>query len=160
MAKKLIAAGSRYFLAALFIFAATDKLFHYQGFIKALGNYVLVPHGAAEYLALPIILTEVWIGAGLIVRPWRTPAGLLATGLMLMFTCALTLNYVYAPRSVCGCWFSITLGTATITHIVANLFLVGLSITVWLDARSVDSPRSSVPNPKDRHEFQFQNEGG
>src|SRR5262245_12446478 len=115
-------------LAAIFLFAGIDKLLHYQGFVKALSNYVLVPEGAPQYLALPIILSEIWVGLCLLVKPWRRVASLSAAVFLMLFTIALTANYIKSPRAVCGCWFSITLGTATITHILLNLTLLGVAI--------------------------------
>lgn len=63
-------------------------------------------------------------------------AALIGVAAMGLFTAALIVNYVYAPESICGCWFSITLGTATLTHILMNLTLLGLAIFTWADRRS------------------------
>lgn len=152
MKNKYMALVSTILLVAIFLFAGIDKLFHYQGFIKALSSYVLVPDSRAPYLALPIILSEIWIGAGLLVKAWRNMASLIAACFLLLFTIALTVNYIKSPKSICGCWFSITLGTATITHIFLNLTLFGLAIFLWMDASSTnkspepDSAQFS-PNP-------------
>lgn len=62
-----ISAVSTYFLAAVFLFTGVDKLFHYKGFIIALSSYVVAPSGSADYLALPIILSEIWIAVGLLI---------------------------------------------------------------------------------------------
>jgi uncharacterized membrane protein YphA (DoxX/SURF4 family) len=123
------------FLALLFLYAGVDKAFHYGGFVKALGNYVLVPDGAERFLALPVILSEVLVGAGLLVRSWRAPAALLAAVLLASFTVALAINQAYAPGVECGCWFTVTLGKASASHIAQNLLLLGLAVSVWLDER-------------------------
>lgn len=34
-----------FFLAVIFLFSGIDKIFHYEGFVNALRNYVLVPRG-------------------------------------------------------------------------------------------------------------------
>lgn len=127
---------SNFFLAAIFMFTGIDKLFHYKGFITALSSYIVIPDGTAEYLALPIILSEIWIALGLLFRAWRKTAALISAVAMAIFSAALIVNYIYAPESICGCWFSITLGTATITHILMNLTLLGVAIVIWLDRRS------------------------
>lgn len=134
---KYVTVISNYFLAAIFMFTGIDKLFHYKGFIIALSSYIVIPDGTAEYLALPIILSEIWIALGLLIRAWGKVAALIGAVAMAIFTAALIVNYVYAPESICGCWFSITLGTATITHIIMNLTLLGVAIVIWLDRRSV-----------------------
>lgn len=138
---KYISLISKYFLAVVFLFTGVDKLFHYKGFVTALSSYLVVPDGAAEYLALPLILCEIWIALGLLITPWRKIAALMAVGAMAIFTTALIVNHIYAPEAVCGCWFSITLGTATLTHILMNLTLLGLAIVIWMDGQSKDNKR-------------------
>jgi uncharacterized membrane protein YphA (DoxX/SURF4 family) len=124
------------FVALILIFAGVDKLLHYRGFINAINSYAVAPLNSGQYLALPIILSEIWIGFGLLVKPWRKIASLMGAGLLTIFTIALTINYFYAPDSICGCWFSATLGTANPTHILMNLTLTALAFVVWLDMRS------------------------
>jgi uncharacterized membrane protein YphA (DoxX/SURF4 family) len=132
---KTVRALSLVFLAALFLYAGIDKLFHYGGFVKALGGYVLVPEGLERHLALPVILAELLVGAGLLIKVWRAPASLLAAVLLLAFTVALAVNQRYAPGVECGCWFTVTLGKATSSHILQNVLLLGLAVSVWLDER-------------------------
>ena len=123
------------FLALLFLFTGLDKAFHYGGFVKALAGYVLVPLGAERFLALPILLTEILVGIGLLVRSWRTSAALLAAALLALFTVALAVNQRFAPGVECGCWFTVTLGRASAAHIVQNVVLLGLAVSIWLDER-------------------------
>jgi uncharacterized membrane protein YphA (DoxX/SURF4 family) len=123
------------FLAALFLYAGLDKAFHYGGFVKALAGYVVVPEGLERHLALPVILTELLVGAGLLVRSWRCAAALVAAALLSAFIVALAVNRQVAPGAECGCWFTLTLGKATGAHILLDLVLLGLAVTVWLDER-------------------------
>lgn len=125
-------------LAGLFLFAGVDKLLHYPGFVNALSNYVLMPRGWAEVLALPVILAELAIGAGLLVRPWRQTAALLGAGLLALFTVALLVNAQVGDRGICGCWFSLTLAKGTGMHTLFNLLFIGLAGFVWSDARAVN----------------------
>ncbi len=120
-----------YFLGVVFLFTSIDKLFHYNAFLNALASYVLMPAAIVSYLALPIILTELWAGVGLLIKWWRKAAALTSASLLTIFTLALTLNYIYKPGAICGCWFTITLGTATEIHIAQNLVMLGLALTVW-----------------------------
>jgi uncharacterized membrane protein YphA (DoxX/SURF4 family) len=144
---KYVRALSVWFLAALFLYAAIDKAFHYGGFVKALGGYVLVPDGLEQYLALPVILCELLIGIGLLFKPWRPPAALLATCLLAVFTIALAVNQRYAPGVECGCWFTVTLGRATASHILQNLILLGLAASIWLDERRGGDLPTAEPIP-------------
>jgi len=130
------------FLAALFLYASVDKALHFGGFVKALAGYVIVPDGGERFLALPLVLSELLVGVGLLIKPWRSSAALLATVLLSTFTLALVVNQRYAPGAECGCWFTVTLGRATGSHIVQNLLLLGLSLSLWLDERGATTSDS------------------
>lgn len=132
MLLKYVAVVSSFFLGILFLFAGVDKLFHMEGFVNALASYVIFPERAAPYLAMPIILTELWIGLGLMIRRFRGAAALTASIVLLVFTFALLVNYIYAPGAVCGCWFTITLATSTPLHIALNVVLMALAISVLM----------------------------
>ena len=135
------------FLAALFLFAGLDKAFHYGGFVKALAGYVVVPDGLERHLALPVILTELLVGVGLLVRSWRSAATLAAAALLSVFVVALAVNRLVAPEAECGCWFTLTLGRATGAHILLDLVLLGLAVTSWLEERR--AVRTSLePSPE------------
>lgn len=145
MKTNLVRPLSLVLLAALFLYVGIDKALHYGGFVKALGGYVLVPDGFERHLALPLILSEILIGIGLLLASWRSAAALLATSLLAVFTLALAVNHYYAPQVECGGWFTITLGTGTTSHIVQNIILLGLAFSIWLDERGRAAPE---PRPQ------------
>ena len=118
-------------LTLLFIFAGIDKIFHFSGFVNALRNYVLVPSGTAGFLAVPVIAMEIFIGVGLLLKPWRRPAALAAAVMLVIFTVALWLNHTYGDRGVCGCWFTLTLAEGTNSHIAQNLLMAFLALSIW-----------------------------
>ncbi|NJL29978.1 MAG: DoxX family membrane protein [Thermoanaerobaculia bacterium] len=128
-------------LAAIFLFSGGDKIFHYQGFLNALMDYVLVPRGTSSLIAPVVIAVELCIGIGLLVRPWRRQAALVAAGTLAIFTTALVFNYLYGGRGICGCWFTITLAKSSELHLVQNLLLFGLSLSVWWEG----SAHSAIP---------------
>lgn len=123
-----------FFLAAVLIFSGIDKLLHYQGFINALRDYVIIPKSTAVWLALPVILCELMIGVSLLIRPWRRPALLATAALLSVFTVALATNHAFGGRAICGCWFTITLARGTMSHIAQNLIMAVLALTVWWSA--------------------------
>jgi uncharacterized membrane protein YphA (DoxX/SURF4 family) len=137
VALKQISLLSTVFLAVVFLFAGIDKVFHFGGFVTALASYAVVPAAVARYLALPVILSELWVGVGLLIPRWRPTAALAAALLLAVFTVALAVNLVYSPGSLCGCWFTITLGRSTRLHVLQNVVLLALAVSVWLDYRSV-----------------------
>lgn len=139
---KKISLLSAVFLAVVFLFAGIDKVFHFDGFVNALASYAVVPTAVARYLALPVILSELWVGVGLLVPRWRRTAALAAAVLLAIFTVALISNLYFSPGSICGCWFTITLGRTTRMHVAQNVVLLALAVSVWLDTRATAGLRS------------------
>lgn len=139
------------FLALVFLYAGFDKLFHYGGFLAALRGHLLVPDGWEPALAPAVILVELWLGCGLLIRPWRGRAAAAASGVLALFTLATAVNARWAPGVECGCWFSLTLGESTAGHILQNLVLLGLAVSIWLDERgpTVQPSAAAEINPKE-----------
>jgi len=79
-----------------------------------------VPTAVAGYVALALILTELWVALGLLVPSWRAAAALAAAVLLTVFSVAVAINLYHSPASVCGCWFTITLGRGTRLHVLQN----------------------------------------
>jgi uncharacterized membrane protein len=124
-----------YFLALIFLFSGVDKLLHYNGFLNALRDYVLVPRGAAHLFAPPVILVELAVGIGLLWKPWRGVAALSAAVLLGLFAFLITINHLYGGRGICGCWFTVTLARGTVGHIGQNLLMMFLAASVWWELR-------------------------
>lgn len=133
---RIVERGILLLLIAIFLFSSIDKILHYDAFINAVRNYVLVPRGWAPYLAPSVILVELMIAAGLMLRAWRRPAALTAAVTLAIFTAAVALNYVYGGRGICGCWFTITLANSTELHLLQNLLFLGLALSIWWDERN------------------------
>ena len=110
----------------------------WRGLSKRWRVTCVFPERAAPYLAMPVILTELWIGLGLMIRRFRGAAALTASIVLLVFTFALLVNYIYAPGAVCGCWFTITLATSTPLHIALNVVLMALAISVLMSTLPID----------------------
>ena len=146
--KKHLSTASAIFLAAVFLYAGIDKILHYDGFINALSSYVVVPSALAGALAPAVIAAEIWIGLGLLYRPWRGRAALTGAVTLVLFTIALGVNQVMAPGAVCGCWFTLTLAESTGSHIAQNLVLIGLAMTLWLELRhGLEDTADPTPSP-------------
>lgn len=120
-------------LATIFLFAGIDKIVHYKGFVNALRDYVLVPHGTAPFFASPLIALELMVGLSLLVPAWRRGAAMTAAGTLLLFTAALIVNHAFGGRGICGCWFTITLAKSSGSHIVQNVVLLVMSLLIVFD---------------------------
>ena len=141
---RLISILSVGFLALVFLFAGIDKALHFDGFVSALASYAAMPTGVAGYVALPLILTELWVALGLLVPSWRAAAALSAAVLLTVFSVAVAINLYYSPASVCGCWFTITLGRGTRLHVLQNLVLLALAVSVWFDYRNAVKAKAAA----------------
>lgn len=131
-------------VAAILAFAGVDKLLHYDGFVNALRNYVLVPRGMAPVLAPAVIAAELLVALALFLRPWRSAAALAGAGLFALFTAALVVNHLLGGRGICGCWFTITLAQGTGMHVAQNITLAALCLITWWDARTASALSGTV----------------
>lgn len=143
---KLVDRGMLLVLVAIFLFSGVDKILHYDGFLNALRNYVVVPRGTAPYFAIPVIAVELMIGVGLLIPAWRRAAALTAAAILAVFTVALGLNHLYGGRGICGCWFTLTLAKSTGMHVLQNLLLLGLSLSIWWTERAGSPAAALAPN--------------
>ncbi len=125
---------SGYFLAAFFLYTGIDKVFHYGGFVKALGSYAVVPESLAPFLALPVIVSEIVVGLAFLVPSWRRSAARASALLLVGFTAALAVNLQLGVEAPCGCWFTLSLGAATGQHILLNLVLLALALSLAFES--------------------------
>jgi len=143
--------GILWLLAAVFLVSGVDKVFHYQGFVNALRDYVIVPRGWASALAPPVIAIELLVGIALLVQAWRQAAAATAAAVLAVFTAALVFNRLLGGRGVCGCWFTLTLSKSTPLHVTQNLMLLALALMIWWGERSRDANSriadSAAPTP-------------
>lgn len=110
----------------------------------------MLPLGLAPYVAPVVIGAELYAGLGLLLRRWRRPSAYMLCALLILYAVALGVNRYYNPDSICGCWFSITLGTSTVGHLFQNLSLAALA--AWVATEG--GPRPVPPNSRrsDRRE--------
>lgn len=142
-------------LILVFFYSGVDKVFHYEGFVNALRDYLLVPRGTAHLVAMPVILVELLIAISLLIKPWRRPAALTTAVCLLIFSTALAINHFYGDRGICGCWFTVTLAPSTTLHIAQNLVMATLALVLWsseetshADIGSNDGMSSNDPQNK------------
>lgn len=125
---------SLYFVSAILLFAGIDKLLHIHNFTHTLEQNILLSGNIYQYIALPIIITEVFIGISILYNKWRLNALIAALILFLVFLTSVVVNYFINPESSCGCWFSIGTTTVSLTHIFQNIFILGLITMLSIDS--------------------------
>src|SRR5947207_1274285 len=79
-------------LIFLFTGSAIDKWLNFPQFVNGLSNYVLVPSGYTQTIAIFIVLFELWLAIGLAFPVWRTIAAALACVTLLAYAIALSVN--------------------------------------------------------------------
>lgn len=134
----------RWFVAAVFAFAAVPKLMDPAGFAEAVYRYHLLPDALVNIVAVYLPWLEAVSAVALIIiPPLRAGALLACAGMLVVFIAAMGINLVRGVDITCGC-FSVAGGEAmswmNIARNIGLLFLIGLS-WVW----SLPSPRPAEP---------------
>jgi putative oxidoreductase len=130
---RLLLIAARIILGGIFVYAAYTKL-HFNGawhlrdyyFLFAMGidSYRMLPLSAVEWMARILPWLELGLGALLIVGAAVRWAGLMITGLLVMFMIALTHAALGGLEINCGCFGS---NSVKPSH---ELMLDGLLITL------------------------------
>jgi len=144
--------AARVLLGAIFVYAAFTKL-HFNGqwhlgdyglfFAMAIDSYQMLPLWAAELLAKTLPWLELGLGALLIVGVGVRWAGLVISGLLLVFMAAMLRAYVLGLEINCGCFGNNEkLG---ITTLLRDSSLLVLALGVTVGAFLVGRRRATVP---------------
>lgn len=96
----------RIYLGFVFLFACYHKVIHPEAFALDIATYQILPLGLVNLLA--IILPWIELVAGLmLVIGWRTrSAALLVSGMMVVFTIAISIAVYKGLDMSCGCFAS------------------------------------------------------
>lgn len=134
-------------VAGLFLAACIAKIRDPESFALAVHRYRILPEGLVNILAMILPWIELTAGAAVLAAParWRAAGALIITGMLAVFTAAISLNLVRGIEASCGC-FS-TRADAAVSdgwNLVRNGALIWLSLSVFLDAyrRSSAADRS------------------
>ena len=91
-------------VGGVFIFASLDKLQHPAAFAQAIHHYRLVPYPVLHSFAFLLPVTEMLVGAALVLGVLRRGAALLAGLMTLVFMVAITTALVRGLDISCGCF--------------------------------------------------------
>jgi hypothetical protein len=106
-------------LGVAFILLGLTKLRHLQAFINALETYPSAS-AAAPVVGAPLAVTQVLIGIGLFVPPWRGLAAALASGYWAVAAAGIALALAFDTNVWCACWTSFDVGRFDLPHLVAT----------------------------------------
>lgn len=93
----------RTFIGILFIFYGVSKIADPSQFANEIGNYGITPEFITQLMALVIPWAEMIIGVLLLFGVFQNENGVLATGLLLMFTVAVAIAFAKGLDISCGC---------------------------------------------------------
>lgn len=98
-------AGLAWALAALHLLTAAAKLLDLPGFAAVLSDYRIAPGVFLLPMAVFVVLLELAIGGGLLLRSWRRRAAIAAGGLATLNGLVLTLTLARGiALENCGCF--------------------------------------------------------
>lgn len=140
---------ARLAVAGLFLAACAAKIRDPEAFALAIHRYRILPGEWVNLVAIVMPWIELTCGLAVLAAPARLRAAgaLLITGMLAVFTVAISLNLLRGIEASCGC-FS-TRADAAVSdgwNLVRNGALIWLSLAVLIDAFRKTSAR---PIPKD-----------
>lgn len=142
---------ARLAVAALFLGACIAKIRDPEAFALAVNRYRLLPGELVNAMALLLPWIEFTAGLAVLAAPARLRAAgaLIITGMLLVFTLAISLNLARGIEASCGC-FSTRADAAVsdVWNLVRNGALIWLSLAVFLDAFRRTAPLSPGPAPE------------
>jgi uncharacterized membrane protein YphA (DoxX/SURF4 family) len=98
--------GVRIYLAGVFLAACYHKIIHPEAFAVDIATYQILPLGLVNLMAIILPWVELAAGTMLLVA-WRTrAAAILVTGMMMMFTAAISIALAKGLDMSCGCFAS------------------------------------------------------
>ncbi|HEY3398887.1 MAG TPA: MauE/DoxX family redox-associated membrane protein [Armatimonadota bacterium] len=126
----------RLVIAAVFLYAAVDKIAHPDRFADIVSDYQLLPAFLVNPFAVIMPWVEVALGVWLVVGAWTPSAALLASGMTVMFMAAIVAALAIGAGDLhCGCFTTSQEGRSEAWGLlVRDAFL--LAATVWLLVRS------------------------
>ena len=128
---------ARLAVAALFLGACLAKIRDPEAFALAVNRYRLLPGELVNAMAILLPWIEFTAGVAVLLAPARLRAAgaLIITGMLMVFTTAISLNLARGIEASCGC-FSTRADAAVsdIWNLVRNGALIWLALAVFLDA--------------------------
>ncbi len=141
---------ARLSVAGLFLAACIAKIRNPELFALAVHRYRILPGEWVNLAAIFLPWIELTAAMAVLAAPARLRAAgaLLLTGLLTVFTLAISLNLLRGIETSCGC-FS-TRADAAVSdgwNLVRNGALIWLSLAVFLDALRTVRPRPAKNTP-------------
>lgn len=129
-ARARVVAVCAWILGLVFVWAATSKIHDLPAFVESIDNFHAIPPAWSPYLALAVPCFEVVVAGALFIGYGRRGAGLVAMGMLVLFTAAMIQALVRGINLDCGCFGSSTPSHVGLESIARNAALLGLACAV------------------------------
>ena len=143
---KTAALIARLMVGALFIYAASGKIFDPMKFAEEVRAYELAPILTTNAIAITLPWLELFAGVLLVIGLWRAEARLIIFLMMVAFTFGKISVEVRGMDIDCGCWSSDWMESTFrgAWGLVLNLFLIGLLLVDYYGQRLTAAPVRAV----------------
>ena len=131
---ELAALGFRFALASLFLLAGLTKVPRVREFERVVGAYGLIPPTLVRPLARSLPVCEVAVGVLLAVGLGVRAVAALTAAVLLVFTCAVSVNLLRGRDIDCGCFSVVTPRRITWWTVARNLVLFAFGLALAWNA--------------------------
>ena len=120
-------------LGAVFIVASFDKIQNPEAFATTIANYRLLPYTVVNGIAITLPWLEVVTGTLLALGVWIRANTMLAWGLLLVFSFAISQALVRGLDISCGCFTTDPVAQRmTLWTLVWDLIWISWGILIWV----------------------------
>ncbi len=118
----------RLLYGSIFIFSGVSKLYYRSEFVSALYSYNIIPTEITTYFAIFIIVVEIIIGLGIIVRLLDKFFLVFSIFLLLSFTIFAIYSVIFDKNWVCYCFGSWLFHKLNFITIIRNCIIIFLGL--------------------------------
>ena len=128
--RRALALVFRIYIGALFIYASMNKISYTAEFAETIASYELMPYWTINFIAVTLPWIEIIAGLLFIAGFRIRSAALVISGLLVLFTGAITINWIRGVEIGCGCFHSLEEKINLLT-ILRDLVWLGMAIFVF-----------------------------
>jgi uncharacterized membrane protein YphA (DoxX/SURF4 family) len=122
-------------LGGIFIYAGTIKALDPIRFANDIDNYKILPWAIGVRLAFYLPWLEIFCGLALIFRFLYRGGLLILAGLVSVFIVATVAAKIRGLDITCGCFGHASKNWSFTTHLMLDLFLLAVLVTLWFSNR-------------------------
>ena len=146
-ARHALVRGAQIAVGALLAWAALAKLADLPAFARDVHHFRLMPVAGENLLAIVMPWVELVAGLALLLGMRARAGGLVALGLLALFTAAVGLALARRLDIECGCFGTASASRVGVLKLLENLALLALACLAVLPSRQAGAPGETPPSP-------------